>query len=293
MPPKKFVWEWNDYGWTRYDPQVSEALEDVYARNPRGAVDVRINYTAYTIDMGTMKQRNRRTNVVQEIRRVEDLSERERIERLEAESREKFVASNLKGLEKVFKSLEDPEEDDEITDDGVEKMCSELGVDPEDPVVLVISWHMRAENMCVYTKDEFMRGMGQMECKDLKALKKKLPELSAQMHDMEVFDAVYSWVYDFCKESSKKSLDLDYAKGMWKVMLEGRWDLIGDWLQFLEDSKYDNPIKRDEWSMLRLFMDTVREIQPLMDGTALQDDDVPWPVLIDEFVDYIQEKHKK
>ena len=33
-------------------------------------------------------------------------------------------------------------------------------------------------------------------------------------------------------------------------------------------------------------------VQPLVDGTALQDDDVPWPVLIDEFVDYMEEKYK-
>jgi DCN1-like protein 1/2 len=229
---------------------------------------------------------------VQEIRRVEDLSEKERVERLEEEARAKFVSANQKALDKAFLSLADPEEDDQITDEGVEKMCTDLGIDPEDPVVLVISWHMRAENMCVYTKEEFMRGMAQMQCKDLGKVKQKIPELSEELHDMEVFDAVYSWVYDFCKDSNKKSLQLDYAKAMWKVMLEGRWDLIGDWLSFLEDTKYDNPVKRDEWSMLRLFMDTVREVQPLVDGTALQDDDVPWPVLIDEFVDYMEEKYK-
>ena len=103
---------------------------------------MRINYTAYTIDMGTMKQRNRRTNVVQEIRRVEDLSERERIERLEEAARAKFISSNQKGLQKVFDTLADPEEDDQITDDGMEKFFEELELDPEDPVVLVISWHM-------------------------------------------------------------------------------------------------------------------------------------------------------
>jgi hypothetical protein len=42
--------------------------------------------------------------------------------------------------------------------DGVLKLCEDLGVDPEDPSLLLISYHMKAANMGKFTRDEFIEG---------------------------------------------------------------------------------------------------------------------------------------
>jgi DCN1-like protein 1/2 len=258
MPKQKsYVWQYDEGGWTLYDPQVSEALEDVYARNPRGQVDIRINYSAFSIDMCAMKQKNRRSGSTCSIRRIEDLSEKERLEKELELQVATFVSGNAKSLAATFKSLADLSEDDttEIQDEGVEKFCEELGIDPEDAVILVISYYMKAENMCIYTEDEFNRGFGHLQCTDLKEMKGMIPQLREQLDDEDMFAEIYEYAYNFCKEKGKKSLDADSAKAMWGVLYVNRWDWLDKWLAFLET--YNTPIKKDEWNMLKLFIATV------------------------------------
>jgi hypothetical protein len=42
--------------------------------------------------------------------------------------------------------------------DGILSLCSDLGVEPEDVVVLVLSWHMNASSMGEYSREEFEQG---------------------------------------------------------------------------------------------------------------------------------------
>ena len=46
-----------------------------------------------------------------------------------------------------------------ITDDGIEKFCSDLSIDTQDVAILLIAWKMDAENMCVFTFDEWEKGL--------------------------------------------------------------------------------------------------------------------------------------
>ena len=41
---------------------------------------------------------------------------------------------------------------------GTERFCTDLGVDPSDPIMLIICWQMRAKTMCVFTLEEWTRG---------------------------------------------------------------------------------------------------------------------------------------
>ena len=50
----------------------------------------------------------------------------------------------------------------EITEEGVGQFFEDLGVDPLDPVTLVISYHMDAKTMGEYTKTEFRQGFQNM-----------------------------------------------------------------------------------------------------------------------------------
>jgi DCN1-like protein 1/2 len=52
--------------------------------------------------------------------------------------------------------------DDIILAEGVSKFCEDLGVDPADIVMLVISYHFRAATMCEYSKEEFIGGMARL-----------------------------------------------------------------------------------------------------------------------------------
>lgn len=51
-----------------------------------------------------------------------------------------------------------------MTEEGIAAFCQDLGIDPQDPVILVISYHMQAADMCVYTLAEFQQGFRNMGC---------------------------------------------------------------------------------------------------------------------------------
>lgn len=51
-----------------------------------------------------------------------------------------------------------------IGDEGVVALCEALGVDPQDPVTLALSFQMQAKEMCVYTKEEFVQGFTTLGC---------------------------------------------------------------------------------------------------------------------------------
>lgn len=83
-------------------------------------------------------------------------------------------------------------EEDAITDDGILELCTELGVDPQDPVLLVLSFVMEAATMCVYTRDEFLRGFQKLHCRSLLDLKAQLPLLRRKLQNRDQFASIYS-----------------------------------------------------------------------------------------------------
>lgn len=44
------------------------------------------------------------------------------------------------------------------------QLCSDLGVDPSDPALLVLSWKCEAEKTCRFTEPEFIRGLEALGC---------------------------------------------------------------------------------------------------------------------------------
>jgi DCN1-like protein 1/2 len=68
------------------------------------------------------------------------------------------------------------------------------------------------------------------------------------------------------------------------IGVNSTWSLWGSWDKFLQqDSK--KGISRDTWMMLLSFMETV----PTADKVGEIDPFDAWPILIDEFVDYLKE----
>ena len=125
-----------------------------------------------------------------------------------------------------FETYQEPVEDGEglppqMAAEGVMKFCGDIGIDPEDPVVLVVSWHCRAANMCVYTRDEFEKGMRDLGCDSAAKLRAKLGSLRGALDDAETFRSVYAWCFDFAKDSGQKSMKKEIACAMWGVLFGG------------------------------------------------------------------------
>lgn len=65
---------------------------------------------------------------------------------------------------------------------------------------LVLSWHLNAATMCEYSRDEFIQGLSKMGCDSLDKLKRKLPELRAELRSADKFKDIYNYAYMFSRE---------------------------------------------------------------------------------------------
>jgi len=76
------------------------------------------------------------------------------------------------------------------------------------------------------------------------------------------------------------------AARVWELLLAKRWSLLPRWQAFLKEHHLDNeqqprPISRDTWALLLEFATNVNADMTRYDPLEA------WPVLIDDFVDFV------
>lgn len=168
---------------------------------------------------------------------------------------------------------------------GVEIFCKDLGVEPEDIVMLVIAWRLEAENMGYFKLNEWKTGMAILECDSTSKLKEKLEYVRALLKDATTFKKIYRYAFDFCRDKQQKSVDIDTAKAMLQLLLSNMWPITCEFIQYLNQSKY-KIMNRDQWNSLLEFIKTVNSSH-----FKNYDNEGAWPVMLDEFVEWYIEKH--
>lgn len=184
--------------------------------------------------------------------------------------------------EVLFNKYKDPKAD-MIMADGISNLCNDLQVEPQDIVMLVLSWHFQAETICEFSKQEFIGGVQSLEIDSLEKFKKKIPFLRSELKDEDTFREIYNFAFDWAKEKGQKSLALETAIGLWQLFFaEMQWPLVEHWCQFLEERNM-KVISRDVWLQLLEFAKTVDSTLSNYDAEGA------WPCLLDEFVEYLIE----
>ncbi|GER48114.1 defective in cullin neddylation protein [Striga asiatica] len=190
--------------------------------------------------------------------------------------------ADTRHLEELYNRYKDPYAD-MILADGITLLCNDLQVDPQDIVMLVVSWHMKAATMCEFSKQEFIGGLQSLGIDSLEKFRERISFMRSELKDEYKFREVYNYAFGWAKEKGQKSLALDTAIGMWQLLFaEKQWPLVDHWCQFLQ-ARHNKAISRDTWSQLLEF---ARTVDPALSN---YDADGAWPYLIDEFVDYLTE----
>lgn len=160
-------------------------------------------------------------------------------------------------LQELFSRYKDKAED-AILIDGLEQFLNDLDISPMDPVFLVIAHAFNCDKAGLFTKPQFVDGLSLLGFDSLDKIKAGLPSLRAQLDDPDKFRDVYSFSYNYNKEPLQKSLPLEVAIPLWKILLPGKFAKLDDWCEFVHQ-KHGKAITRDTWT---LFLDFVTTVSP-------------------------------
>jgi len=183
----------------------------------------------------------------------------------------------------LFEKYKD-EHEDSILSEGIEEFCIDLQLKPDEFKVLVLAWKFEAEQMCRFTRSEFLTGCRALKADSCKTLRDRLPEVVLALStDPEKFRDLYRFTYKFGLDVSngQRILPVDMAVNLWLLVYsQNEPPLLKKWLHFLEKHPQVRGIPRDTWNMFLNFTTVV--------GTNLTqyDDTEAWPSLFDDFVEF-------
>ncbi|XP_055373359.1 DCN1-like protein 4 isoform X2 [Condylostylus longicornis] len=182
-----------------------------------------------------------------------------------------------------FKEYTSADEPDTLGPEGMERFCEDIGVEPENVVMLVLAHKMGARQMGFFSQYEWLKGLTDIQCDSAVKVQSKLDFLKTSLNDPNTFKSIYRYAYDFARDKDQRSMDIETAKQMLQLLLGKNWALFPHFAQFLEQSKY-KVINKDQWCNILEFSRTINH------DLSNYDIDGAWPVMLDEFVEWLRQK---
>ncbi|XP_023327148.1 DCN1-like protein 3 [Eurytemora carolleeae] len=186
-------------------------------------------------------------------------------------------------IQQLFEKYKD-ETEDAILSEGVEQLCIDLQLKPDEFKVLVLAWKFEAEMMCRFTRQEFIKGCKALKVDTLKGIQNKLPEIAAAIvNDHELFKELYRFTFKFGldQSSGQRILPVDMAVSLWLLVFSQQEPpILKRWVYFLEKHPQVRGIPRDTWFMFLNF------VQSVGNDLTQYDDTEAWPSLFDDFVEF-------
>ncbi|XP_052827164.1 DCN1-like protein 3 [Octopus bimaculoides] len=170
---------------------------------------------------------------------------------------------------------------DMILAEGIETFCKDLDVKPEEFIVLILAWKFQAATMCCFTREEFVQGCKCLKVDSVKGIRSKFNDLLLEVQNKQNFRDFYRWTYKFGLESGQRTLPIDMAIILWKLIFtRTEPPILKHWLDFLAKHPDIRGIPKDTWDMFLNFTEQVG------DDLSAYDDTEAWPSLFDDFVEY-------
>ncbi|XP_023226657.1 DCN1-like protein 4 isoform X2 [Centruroides sculpturatus] len=156
-----------------------------------------------------------------------------------------YSTKRCMALFQEYASADDPET---VGPEGMEKFCEDIGVEPENIVMLVLAWKMDAKQMGFFSASEWLKGLSNLQCDTVQKIQGKLDYLRSLLNEPVTFKNIYRYAYDFARQSKYKV------------------------------------INKDQWCNVLEFSRTINS------DLSNYDEDGAWPVLLDEFVEWLKAK---
>ncbi|GBE86953.1 Defective in cullin neddylation protein [Sparassis crispa] len=209
-------------------------------------------------------------------------------------------------LNQLFDKYKDPDSDN-IAVNGTINFCEDLGVDPEDVVLLAVAHDLKSPAMGEWSRKGWVDGWKALGCDSISAMKAALTRMRDSLgSDPEYFQQVYNYTFEFSRPPGQRSLAGDMAQGFWELLIphglaggalahvgsrdgDEDDDMNGDegwndehtqwWFDFLTE-RGSKGVSKDTWQM---FLEFVRTIDSKFE---VYDVEAAWPSTLDDFVEY-------
>jgi DCN1-like protein 1/2 len=179
----------------------------------------------------------------------------------------------------------------EIGIEGIETLAADMGKDPLDVVWLIFALRCEAKTMGVFTEEEFVRGLSTFSASNAKELASALESTRDTLPlNRSEYDKLYGFVFEFALDPGARNLPLETAVTLWKLLVPlSGWSFADEWLKFIETGPIETlkAVTRDSWGLLLKMSKRVYDEKSLK---AFDKDEGAWPLLIDDFYDYLISK---
>ncbi|KAL6274960.1 hypothetical protein ACE6H2_025652 [Prunus campanulata] len=174
-----------------------------------------------------------------------------------------------------------------IDPEGIEALCSDLGVDHTNVRILMLAWKMKAEKQGYFSRDEWQRGLKELHADTISKLKKALPGLEKELMTPPKFEDFYAYAFRYClTEERQKSVDIETVCELLNLVLGTLYRLQVDLLiKYLKVQSEYRALNMDQWLHFYRFC---KEIS--FPDLQNYDSDQAWPVIIDNFVEWMRDK---
>ena len=193
----------------------------------------------------------------------------------------------------MFADIADEDDPYVASMEGISKLCDDLGIDPvEDIRILVLLWKLgAAEKPAQISKDEWKKGCISLQVDSMAKFKAMLPALDTGFLDRTEFKDFFKFCFQFNRQGTHRTLDKDLVVALVQMVLKDRVpaDRLESFGAFLIDTKDESysRITLDQWTSFLDFCYEVEDIADYDEATSA------WPVLIDEYVEYLENLEKK
>ncbi|XP_062008025.1 uncharacterized protein LOC133725025 isoform X1 [Rosa rugosa] len=174
-----------------------------------------------------------------------------------------------------------------IDPEGIERLCSDMEVDPTDVRVLMLAWKMKAEKQGFFTLEEWRVALKALRADSLSKLKKALPELEKEVRRPSNFVDFYSYAFRYClTEEKQKSIDIESICQLLHIVLGSQYQAqVDSFVEYLKTQNDYKVINMDQWMGFYRFCDEIS-----YPDLSNYDPELAWPLILDNFVEWVRER---
>ena len=173
---------------------------------------------------------------------------------------------------------------------GIAQLGEKLGLDVEEDVrILVLLWKLGSnEKPGEISKEEWIQGCSALNLDSWPKFKNFVPSLDLGFLENAEFKELYKFCFQFNRQGTHRTLDKDLVIVLLRLVLKERVskERLDLFCQFLESSDSYSRITLDQWVS---FLDFSLECEDL---SNYDESTSAWPVMIDEFVEYMEKEQK-